>query len=106
MAKRGGNEALKDEEKRKLNRRSLNQLLGVFKFALPYKAWFTAGLVALGLSSITLLGFPYLAGKLLDIASGTPVPFFNSINQVALALFAVLFLQGLFPLPGYTHFLS
>ncbi|MEJ7643234.1 MAG: ABC transporter transmembrane domain-containing protein [Chryseolinea sp.] len=96
MAKRGGNEALKDEEKRKLNRRSLNQLLGVFKFALPYKAWFTAGLVALGLSSITLLGFPYLAGKLLDIASGTPVPFFNSINQVALALFAVLFLQGLF----------
>ncbi len=95
MAKRG-KEALKDEDKRRLNKRSLHQLLGIFRFAGPYKAWFTAGHIALSLSSITLLGFPYLAGKLLDIASGKPVPFFNSINQVALALIAVLFLQGVF----------
>lgn len=43
-----------------------------------------------------MLAFPYLAGELLDIANGVPVPYFNSIAQVALALIGVLFLQGIF----------
>jgi len=96
MAKRNGREALKEEEKRPLNSKSFNQLLGIFKFTIPYKGWFIVGFVCLILSSATILAFPYLAGKLLDIASGKSVPYFNSINQIAIALVVILFVQGIF----------
>lgn len=96
MAKRGSKEALKEEEKRPLNSKSFQQLLGIFKFTLPYKGWFIVGFVCLILSSATILAFPYLAGKLLDIASGKTVPYFNSINQIAIALVVILFIQGFF----------
>ena len=95
MAKRNSSEELREEEKRPLNSKNLNQLVGIFKFTLPYKVWFIAGFVCLVLSSATILAFPYLAGKLLDIASGKPVPYFTSINEVALALLAILFVQGI-----------
>lgn len=62
---------------------------------LPYKGLFILGLVALALSSLTLLAFPRLSGELLDVASGEP-KFFNTINEVALALVAILFVQSIF----------
>lgn len=96
MAKRNGKEALKEEEKRPLNKKSLQQLVGIFRFALPYKWWFLGGLICLVLSSVMLLAFPYLAGKLLDIADGKSVPYFTSINQIALLLIAILLVQGSF----------
>src|SRR5688500_10322925 len=95
MAKRNKSE-LKEEDKRPMNARSFKKLLGIFKFTLPYKAWFIVGFVCLVLSSATILAFPYLAGKLLDIASGKPVPYFSSINQIAGALVVILFVQGIF----------
>lgn len=96
MAKRNIREGLREEEKRKVNRESLSQLVGIFKFVLPYKGWFIVGLIALMFSSSTMLAFPYLAGVLLDVASGVPVPYFNSIPQVAMALFGVLLFQSAF----------
>lgn len=96
MAKRNSKEALREEDKRPINRNSLNQLLGIFRFTLAYKGWFITGLFALGLSSVTLLAFPYFAGKLLDVAAGKPVPYFSTIDQIALALMAILFVQGIF----------
>ncbi len=96
MAKRSGGEALREEDKRPINKNSLKELLGIFRFAMPYKVWFVAGLICLVLSSVMLLAFPYLAGKLLDVASGKPVPFFTSITGVALALLGILFVQGIF----------
>jgi ATP-binding cassette, subfamily B, bacterial len=95
MAKRSS-EPLREEDKRKLNRATLKNLLGVFRFMLPYKGLFIFGLAALALSSITLLSFPYFAGLLLDIASGKTNPYFNSINQVALILIGILFIQSIF----------
>ena len=95
MAKRN-REALREEEKRPINKKTLGQLLSIFKFTIANKGWFIIGLISLGLSTVTLLAFPYLAGKLLDVAQGKPVPYFNSIDQVALALIAVLFIQGIF----------
>lgn len=83
-----------EAEKRAINKKSLRQLLGIFRFALPYRGWFIIGLASLSLSSVTLLAFPYLAGKLLDVASGKPVPYFTSIDEIALALLAILFIQG------------
>src|SRR6188474_902274 len=95
MAKRN-REALSEEEKRPINKKTLSQLLSIFKFTIANKGWFIVGLLSLALSTVTLLGFPYLAGKLLDVAQGKPVPYFNSIDQVAIALITVLFIQGIF----------
>jgi ATP-binding cassette subfamily B protein len=96
MAKRhGGSEPLKKEEKRSLNKANLRYLSGVFRFMRPYRALFVLGMVALALSSLTLLAFPRLSGELLDVASGKG-KYFSSINQVALALILILFVQSIF----------
>lgn len=103
MAKKRG-APLGAEEKRKLNKDNFKKLLGVFKYVLPYKRVFIAGLICLVFSSTTLLAFPYFAGKLLDIASGKSwtIPFLaggtvvNSINTVAFILIGILFVQSLF----------
>jgi ABC-type multidrug transport system fused ATPase/permease subunit len=96
MAKRNGREGLKEEDKKPVNVRSLRQLYAIFKFTFPYKGWFLVGFVSLVLSSATILAFPYLAGKLLDIASGKEIPYFDSINEITVALLAILFIQGIF----------
>ncbi|HLT80877.1 MAG TPA: ABC transporter transmembrane domain-containing protein [Cyclobacteriaceae bacterium] len=80
----------------RLGKEGITQLLGVFRFALPYKWIFAVGLVALILSSFTLLSFPYYAGRLLDLATGKPDPHFTSLNQVAGILVLVLFVLGIF----------
>src|SRR5688572_2731676 len=95
MAKRNGGEALKEEEKRSLNKGNLQKLVGIFKFMLAYRGNFIIGLIALALSTLTLLAFPYLAGQLIDVALKKS-RYFTSINQVTLALFVVLIVQSLF----------
>ncbi len=92
MAKRNREEG----EKRPLNKAGIKKFLGVFRFALPYKWIFAVGLLALSLSSGVLLSFPYLSGKLLDVAQGKTDFYFNTINQVALVMIAVLLIQGVF----------
>jgi len=88
--------ALAPEEKRPLTLTNLQKLLRILRFVWPYRMWFLAGLMALVLSSLTLLSFPYFAGQLLDIASGKRVPYFASINQVALLLIGILLIQAVF----------
>lgn len=92
MAKRN----YEDVEKRPLNRVGIKKFLGVFRFVLPYKWIFAIGLIALSLSSGVLLSFPYLSGKLLDVAQGKTDSYFTNINQVALTMMAVLLVQGVF----------
>ena len=94
MAKRK-KEKLSEEDKRPVDARGLRRLLGIFRFMLPYKGIFTLGLIALAFSSLILLAFPRLAGELLDVASGKGT-YFQSVNQVALALLLILFVQGIF----------
>ncbi|MDL5045844.1 ABC transporter transmembrane domain-containing protein [Oscillatoria amoena NRMC-F 0135] len=96
MARRHIPEPLREEDKRKVNKDSLKRLGGIFRFMLPHKGLFILGLVCLVLSSATILSFPYLAGQLLDLASGKKIPYFTTINQVALALLGVLLVQGFF----------
>lgn len=95
MAKRN-KEALKEEEKRKLNWSNLSKLLGIFRYTLPYKGNFIIGMFALVLSSATLLSFPYFTGQLLDVASGKTDGYFNSINEIAVVLLVILFIQSIF----------
>jgi len=93
MAKR---KVLEEGEKRPLNKSGLRKLIGIFRFVLPHRGMFILGLFALGLSSGTLLAFPYFAGKLLDVAQGKTDFIFTSINQIALALIGILVIQGIF----------
>lgn len=88
-------EEVKEENKRPLDKKGLRDLIGIFRFMLPYKGIFLLGLCSLALSSLVLLAFPRLAGELLDVAAGKP-HYFDSINQVALALLLILFVQSIF----------
>lgn len=94
MAKKRG-VSLEEGEKRKLNKQSMRKLGGIFNFMLPYKFHFTLGLIFLVFSSSLLLTFPFVAGKLIDTASGEAW-IFSDINSIALILLGILFVQSIF----------
>ncbi|MEB2782551.1 ABC transporter transmembrane domain-containing protein [Algoriphagus sp. C2-6-M1] len=94
MAKKRGT-ALDESEKRKLNKQNLSKLGGIFQFLMPYKGAFFLGLVFLVFSSLTLLTFPFVAGKLIDTAQGTDW-IVSDINSIALILVGILAVQSVF----------
>jgi ATP-binding cassette, subfamily B, bacterial len=94
MAKKRGN-ALEEHEKRKLNKKNLGKLGGIFRFILPYKLNFILGMLFLIFSSLTLLTFPYVAGKLIDTASGKTW-LVDGINGIAFILLGILLVQSIF----------
>ena len=94
MAKKRGT-VLEPEEKRSLNKQNLSKLSQIFRFLIPYKGAFIAGLVFLLFSSLTLLSFPYVAGKLIDTAQGS-VWIFSDIHHIALLLLGILAIQSIF----------
>ncbi|AHJ96566.1 xenobiotic-transporting ATPase [Hymenobacter swuensis DY53] len=88
-----------DAPKVKLTKESFQQGLRIFRFTLPYRAKFIVGMVLLTLSSATVMAFPWIIGKLTDTANGQPVRLNGTtltINQIALGLFLVILLQGIF----------
>ncbi len=94
MAKKRGT-ALDPEEKRKLNKQNLRKLGGIFRFLLPYKWAFFSGLVFLLFSSLTLLTFPFVAGKLIDTAQGSDW-IVGDVNSIAWLLVGILAVQSIF----------
>lgn len=86
---------MEEHEKRKLNKQSFQKLSGIFRFLLPYKWTFIAGLFFLLLSSLTLLTFPFVAGKLIDTAQGEDW-IVSDINTIALMLVGILAVQSIF----------
>lgn len=94
MAKKRGT-ALEPEEKRKLTKQNLSKLGGIFRFLMPYKLAFISGLVFLLFSSLTLLTFPFVAGKLIDTAQGSTW-IVNDVNSIALILIGILAIQSMF----------
>lgn len=89
-------EPLEASEKRAINKENLRKLAGVFSFIWPYKGYFIIGFIFLIFSSITLLGFPMVAGKLVDAATGKSDWFFKDINSIALVLIGILAIQSFF----------
>ncbi len=83
-------------EKKPITKSNLRKLLGIFQFVLPYRWVFGGGLLALALSSATTLSFPFLAGKILDVATGKKDFILTSIDQIAIALILVLVVQSCF----------
>jgi ABC transporter fused permease/ATP-binding protein len=94
MAKKRGT-ALEPEEKRKLNKQNLSKLGGIFRFLMPYRWAFFSGLIFLLFSSLTLLTFPFVAGKLIDTAQGGEWVV-NDVNSIALILIGILAVQSIF----------
>ncbi|MFB9865041.1 ABC transporter ATP-binding protein [Rufibacter immobilis] len=100
MAKRGfgpgaaaGGET---EGKAKLSKESLRRGLQIFRFLLPYRGKFYIGLVFLLFSSLTFMAFPAVTGMLIDAAVGKPDLWIQDIDYIAVLLFAVIALQGIF----------
>lgn len=83
------------EERKKLNREGLKNLSGIFSYMWPYKVPFITGLVLLVISSSLFMVFPFVAGKLIDIASGKQEWFIQNIGTAALLLLAVLLFQSI-----------
>jgi ABC transporter fused permease/ATP-binding protein len=86
-----------DEQKPKLNKRSLSKLRVLLRYVRPYRRQFVLGLIFLVFSSLTTLVFPKVIGDLVDSAlrdkgSG----YFGSIDQLALFLLAILGVQAVF----------
>ncbi|MGV3539024.1 MAG: ABC transporter transmembrane domain-containing protein, partial [Rufibacter sp.] len=100
MAKRGfgagpSGEGETDGKKR-LSKEALRRGLQVFRFTLPYKNQFIIGLTFLLFSSLTFMAFPAVTGVLLDAAVGNANAFTQDIDLIALVLFGVILLQGIF----------
>src|SRR5688572_16346018 len=101
MAKRGfgpsRNGSDDDKENKKpLTKENLKKGLRIFNYVLPYKVNFIIGLFFLALSSSTFMVFPLVTGKLVDSAMGKTDWIVNDINIIALGLFGVILLQGIF----------
>jgi ABC-type multidrug transport system fused ATPase/permease subunit len=95
-----GNDATADLPKPKVNKESLRRGLRIFRYVLPYRTKFIVGMVLLVLSSLSTMSFPWIAGKLVNVATGEPLVLPGGlsldINRVALGLFLVTVLQGFF----------
>ncbi|GGF19474.1 ABC transporter ATP-binding protein [Hymenobacter cavernae] len=103
MARRGLNAngaSDSDAPKVKLTKESFQHGLRIFRYVLPYRTKFIIGMVLLALSSATVMAFPWVIGKLTDAANGKPFVLSNGltigINQIALGLFSIILLQGIF----------
>ena len=94
MAKKRGT-VLDPEEKRKLNKENLGKLGGIFHYLMPYRLAFFLGLVFLLFSALTLLSFPFVAGKLIDIAQGGSW-IVDDVNSIAWILIGILAVQSIF----------
>ena len=89
--------ATEDEHKKvRLNKKNFSYLLGIYKFMMPYRGYFISGMICLFLSSIILLAFPELTGRLIDVATGNEDFLLKSINEITLALVGIIIIQVIF----------
>ena len=95
-----GSDEAPEAPKPKLTKDTFKRSLRVFRYVLPYRSSFVVGMVLLLLSSTTTMLFPWIIGKLVNVANGKPLAlpggFVLNINQIAAGLFGVTVLQGLF----------
>ncbi|MGB3181341.1 MAG: ABC transporter transmembrane domain-containing protein [Cyclobacteriaceae bacterium] len=90
MGKRRG-QALPEGEKKPLNKEGFRKLAGIFRYMLPYKWAFIVGLLFLAVSSIAVLGFPYLSGELVDVTKEN----IQDLNRIGLYFVGVLVVQAI-----------
>ncbi|KAA5548262.1 ABC transporter ATP-binding protein [Adhaeribacter rhizoryzae] len=84
------------ETKKRISKESFKQGSRIFSYVKPYRFKFIIGLIFLALSSSTFMVFPALTGQLVDSATGQASRLLKDINLIALGLFGVILLQGIF----------
>lgn len=84
------------ETKKRISKESFKKGARIFNYVKPYKFKFFIGLIFLALSSSTFMIFPALTGQLVDSATGQASRLLKDINYIALGLFGVILLQGIF----------
>jgi ABC-type multidrug transport system fused ATPase/permease subunit len=98
-----------DVPKVKLTKETFQRGLRIFRFVLPYKAPFIAGLLLLVFSSVSTMVMPKMLGYLVNVANHQTdaLPAFvpATITGIAALLFGVVLVQGLFSF-GRIYFFS
>lgn len=89
-----GNAAETELPKAKINKQSIKQVIALTAYLKPYKWKFGAGILFLILSSLSSLAFPKAMGSLIDAA--TLAKGLSNINQIALIIMGILFVQSIF----------
>ncbi len=79
--------------KKKIDKESLGDAIRVFEYVRPYRWYLFAGLVLLFLSSLVFMVFPFMIGKMLDIANGQDY-YGLDLNDILKLLVVILFVQG------------
>jgi ABC-type multidrug transport system fused ATPase/permease subunit len=82
------------EQETKLEKASFSKLAFLAKYVFKYKVYFILGCISLIFSSTIVLAFPYVIGKLIDIATNKPNQYFVSIESTILILFIILLMQS------------
>ena len=86
-------EVLEDDKNRKMNKETFREAMKIFEFVKPYRWSLIIGMILLFVSSMVFMLFPYLIGKMMDIASG--VDFHGmDLNDIFWLMFVVLIAQG------------
>ncbi len=104
MAKRFSkiSEEILPQDKRRISKEGASKAFRLFKFIKPYRSFFIAGCVALVLSTMTSLAFPKFIGLIIKVIEGHSA---YTVNEVAVGLFVILFVQGIFSF-GRVYFFS
>ncbi|MEL6926761.1 MAG: ABC transporter transmembrane domain-containing protein, partial [Bacteroidota bacterium] len=92
MAQRKDNTT--EQNKTKVTRESFREALKIFQYIRPYRWYFILGMVLLALSSLVFMSFPYLIGKMINIAEGESNELGLNLNQMGLLLLVILLIQG------------
>ena len=91
--RRFGNGDLDAPQPPKFEKEKFREALKIFRFVEPYKWHLIGGLIFLFLSSMTFMVFPYLSGKMIDVAQGTSeIPY--TLTDLGLVLLVILIVQG------------
>lgn len=93
-----------DAPKPKVTRESIKAALDIFRFVQPYKWSFAVGLVLLFFSTTTFMIFPFLSGRIVDIAQGKTqfsmslgsktIEYSMTLADIGWIMAGVLILQG------------
>src|SRR4051812_33621857 len=86
-----------------ISRQTLAEALAVLRYIRPYRVKFALGLACLFVGSLFGLGFPYLAGNLVDAVlvgagDGAREGWLQNVNLVAVGLVVILAFQAGFAL--------
>lgn len=93
-----------EKSSKRISKKSIQSFKRLMGYMSPHKFLFSLGLLALLLSTLTFLFFPFLISMMADVAQGKPYVFdqmgiqytFDSRNQLAILLLIIITFQSIF----------